>query len=90
MAATANSMASWTEGAWKAGVSGQGEDVAAITPSLDNANEQHAVFLDVSETSGNALKRGEETLMINSAIMDVRYSPRNAPFVVDLDLPKAS
>lgn len=86
---TANAMASWMQGAWKAGVSGQGQDITAITPSLDDAREKHAVFLDVSQNSGNALKRGEETLMINAAIMDVRYRARNAPFLVDIDLPKA-
>lgn len=90
VAASSNSIAKWRQGAWAAGVSGQGQDIASITPGLDDAHNSHAVFLDVSETSGNALKRGRETLMINAAIMDIKYSPRNAPFVVDLDLPKAT
>lgn len=44
--------------------------------------EQRAVFVN-----GRDIKRGEQTLMVNAAIMDVGYSPVNAPFVVDLDLP---
>ncbi|KAI4727197.1 Metallo-dependent phosphatase [Aureobasidium sp. EXF-10728] len=44
--------------------------------------KQRAVFVD-----GKAIRRGEQTLLVNAAIMDVGYSPVNAPFVVDLDLP---
>ncbi|KAH0353348.1 Metallo-dependent phosphatase, partial [Aureobasidium melanogenum] len=44
--------------------------------------KQKAVFLD-----GTGIRKGEQTIMINAAIMDVGYSPVNAPFVVDLDLP---
>lgn len=44
--------------------------------------ERRAVFVD-----GRDVKKGEQTLMVNAAIMDVGYSPVNAPFVVDLDLP---
>jgi len=44
--------------------------------------EQRAVFVD-----GREIKRGEQTLLVNAAIMDVGYSPVNAPFIVDLDLP---
>jgi hypothetical protein len=32
---------------------------------------------------------GKETLFINAAIMDVDYDPVNAPWLVDIDLPKA-
>ncbi|CZT52275.1 related to metallophosphoesterase domain-containing protein 2 [Rhynchosporium secalis] len=35
------------------------------------------------------LKFGEETLMVNAAIMDFRNRPTNSPWLVDLDLPKA-
>lgn len=47
---------------------------------------QRSSYLDLSET-GSALKFGEETVFVNAAIMDERYRPRNAPWVVDLDLP---
>jgi Icc-related predicted phosphoesterase len=35
------------------------------------------------------IKPGEDTLMVNAAIRDVRYRPVNAPWLVDLDLPVA-
>ena len=37
---------------------------------------------------GTALRRGRETVMVNAAIMDVGYRPVNAPFLVELELPK--
>lgn len=33
------------------------------------------------------LKFGQETMFINAAIMDVKYRPVNAPWLVDLNLP---
>jgi len=33
------------------------------------------------------IRVGKDTLMVNSAIMTVRYQPENRPWVVDLDLP---
>jgi hypothetical protein len=33
---------------------------------------------------------GKETLMVNAAIMNVRYKPANSPWLVDLDLPRAT
>jgi len=33
------------------------------------------------------IRVGKDTLMVNSAIMTVRYQPENTPWVVDLDLP---
>lgn len=47
---------------------------------------QRSSYLDLSDT-GSALKFGEETVFVNAAIMDKRYKPRNAPWIVDLDLP---
>ena len=49
---------------------------------------QRSCYIDISRDSGNALNWGQETLFVNASIMDVRYNPVNAPFVVDLDLPK--
>jgi hypothetical protein len=34
------------------------------------------------------LKFGKETLMVNAAIMNLKYKPTNAPWVVELDLPR--
>lgn len=33
---------------------------------------------------------GKETLMVNAAIMNLRYKPTNSPWLVDLELPHAS
>lgn len=48
-----------------------------------------AAYADVSSTSSNPLKARTETLFVNASIMNVRYQPVNAPWLVDLDLPCA-
>ena len=52
-------------------------------------------YVDISsngEGSGaegkKPLRFGEETLFVNAAIMDIYYRPSQAPWVVDLDLPR--
>ncbi|KZF19839.1 hypothetical protein L228DRAFT_270617 [Xylona heveae TC161] len=46
--------------------------------------------VDVSSSSGkDPLRFGQETLMVNASIMNVRYRPVNAPWLVDLDLPRS-
>lgn len=50
---------------------------------------QRSSYLDLSHT-GSALTFGEETVFVNAAIMDKRYRPRNAPWLIDLDLPLVS
>ncbi|KAH8805700.1 ser/Thr protein phosphatase family protein [Xylogone sp. PMI_703] len=42
------------------------------------------------ESSRVPIRFGEETLMVNGAIMNLRYRPGNAPWVIDLDLPATS
>lgn len=56
---------------------------------IDSAKviENRSAFVDLSESGNSPLKFGEETLFVNASIMDVVYRPRNAPWVVDLDLP---
>ncbi|KAL8669616.1 MAG: hypothetical protein Q9168_005801 [Polycauliona sp. 1 TL-2023] len=44
---------------------------------------------DLAERSNEPLVFGKETLFVNAAIMDVKYKPVNAPWLVDLDLPLA-
>lgn len=79
----------WKDGSWKTGVAEQGKAIETIKPDLNAAKDLHAVFLDVSQEGGNGLKKGKETLLVNASIMDVGYSPVNAPWIVDVDLPKA-
>jgi len=45
--------------------------------------------VDLSRDGGKGLKWGEETLFVNASIMNVFYRPKNAPWLVDLDLPVA-
>lgn len=82
-------IAQWKDGSWKAGVAGQGKSIETINTDLGAAKEHHAVFVDVSKQGGRALERGAETLLVNASIMDVGYSPVNAPWIIDVDLPKA-
>jgi hypothetical protein len=82
--AKACSIAEWKEGGWKEGV----KSSSPVKADMDAAKEDHAVFVDVSEHGGDALEPGKETLFVNAAIMDVGYRPVNAPWVVDIDLPK--
>lgn len=58
------------------------DDTAAIT--------QHCASLNLTNNSGNAIKRGHETVAVNAAIMNVQNDPVNAPWLLDLALPKST
>ncbi len=49
--------------------------------------EERSAHVDVSRDGENPLEFGKETLFVNASIMNRRYNPTNAPWVVDLDLP---
>lgn len=51
------------------------------------AFEDRCACVDISKVGGKPLQWGQETLFVNASIMDVRYRPTNAPWVVDIDLP---
>lgn len=82
----ATRMQEWKDGAWKAGIAEGGMEDVEI--DAEEAKERHAAFLDLSR-DGRVLERGLETAVINAAIMNVRYEPANAPWVVDVELPRA-
>lgn len=52
--------------------------------------DERSAYVDVSSDSERPLRFGKETLFVNASIMNVRYNPVNAPWVVDLDLPLAN
>lgn len=52
------------------------------------AIDERCVKLDLSAKGRRPLAFGEETAFVNAAIMNVNYRPANAPWLVDLDLPK--
>lgn len=58
----------------------------AIEVDIDRESEEGGVKLDFTKKGGRELRFGEETLFVNAAILDVRYRPVNAPWVVDLEL----
>lgn len=41
------------------------------------------------EAEACSVEYGKQTLMVNAAIMDERYNPANAPWLVDLEMPRA-
>lgn len=53
------------------------------------ANER-AATVDISQGSSTSVEFGKETLMVNASIMNVRYDPRNGPWLVDMDLERTS
>ncbi|KAK8200366.1 ser/Thr protein phosphatase family protein [Phyllosticta capitalensis] len=65
------------------------KEVEMVEVDQAEAAKAHAAVADVSAEGGRPLEAGDETLMVNASIMDLGYNPRNAPWLVDLDLPKA-
>lgn len=75
-------------GGWRAGVADNGKAISSIPADDLTMNQKHAAFADISATGEQTLRRGQETLLVNAAIMDVKYKPVNAPWVIDMDLPR--
>lgn len=75
----------WRQNGWKRGIEGE---IASVVTSddLSKAADEHAVLVDVSEGSGRRFERGRQSLLVNAAIVDIRYDPINAPILVDVDL----
>jgi hypothetical protein len=57
------------------------------TPSDPDAIERRANYLDVSSNAEHPLRAGDETLLINSCIMDLEYDAKGSAWLVDIDLP---
>ncbi|TVY22221.1 Metallophosphoesterase domain-containing protein [Lachnellula hyalina] len=55
--------------------------------AIEARSPQPSVYPD---SSNRPIKFGKETMMVNAAIMDVNYNPRNSPWLVDLELPRAA
>lgn len=65
------------------------DELTSIEVNGKDVLEMRGAYLDMSSDGGNQLQFGQETLFVNASIMDVRYNPRNAPWIVDLDLPRS-
>lgn len=87
VAATRFSTKDWKNGAWEAGIANNGLETVSVDE--EKTLQRHAAYLDISRDSGSMLKRGKETALVNAAIMDVKYQPVNAAWLVDLELPRA-
>ncbi|GAB7360530.1 hypothetical protein MBLNU230_g8479t1 [Neophaeotheca triangularis] len=74
-------------GGWVSSVVDESPRASSSHGGLDAVKKERAAFANVSEDAGKSLKRGEETLLVNAAIMDVKYKPINAAWVVDMDFP---
>ena len=68
---------------------GHVEKVTDIEVDAESMERERAARVDIRESSNAAIDHGKETLMVNASIMTVTYKPRNAPWLVDLDLERA-
>ncbi|KAL7812331.1 Metallo-dependent phosphatase [Trichoderma aethiopicum] len=59
------------------------------TQNLVELSRDGGCYLDVTQGE-NAVRQGEQTLFVNASIMSVRYRPAQMPWVVDIDLPRAT
>lgn len=67
----------------------QSKKLSRLSIDRKQVLEDRCSKLDLSSAGPDKrpLQFGEETFFVNAAIMDVRYRPVNAPWLVDLDLP---
>ncbi|KAK3622186.1 hypothetical protein LTR56_022341 [Elasticomyces elasticus] len=86
IATAPTSIADWKDGAWHTGVAHNG--LQSVSVNHEKMLQRHAAYLDVSR-DGSTLRRGQETVLVNAAIMDVNYEPVNAPWLIDIELPLA-
>jgi len=59
---------------------------AAGADAIENQSPQPNAYPDSND---GPIGFGKETLMVNAAIMNLSYRPTNAPWLIDLDLPRA-
>jgi hypothetical protein len=64
------------------------DDLTSIVVDKEDVFEKRGAFVDISSSGSSPLQWGQETLFVNASIMDVRYNPRNAPWIIDLELPR--
>lgn len=84
------SLEAWKQRDWQDGIATGDEAIVRAEGDRKLAKLHHGVFHDLSTETGTGLSRGEETFLVNGSIMDVKYNPVNAPWVLDIDLPRAN
>jgi Icc-related predicted phosphoesterase len=60
-----------------------------VPTDAEDMLENRSAFYDVSGLAERPLRFGDETLFVNASVNTVGYEARNAPWVVDLELPVA-
>ena len=88
VASDATTIKDWQQSKWLSGIANDGLAIDRLQVDMDTAKERHGIFVDISDGGDLKARRGQETLLVNSSIMDVKYNPVNPPWIVDLDLPK--
>jgi hypothetical protein len=58
--------------------------------NMEDVVASRTVAVDISKNGAMAVEHGKETLMLNASIMTVQYSPRNSPWLVDVELDRAN
>lgn len=62
-------------------------DVNNVPVDRKTVCDARCAYVDISDSGLQPLRRGEESLLVNASIMDLRYRPSNAPWLVDMELP---
>ncbi|KAJ5788597.1 hypothetical protein N7457_003587 [Penicillium paradoxum] len=75
-------------GVWDSTADG-GVKLETVPTDPEEMLENRGAFYDVSALSDRPLQVGQETLFVNGSVNTVAYEARNAPWVVDLELPVA-
>ncbi|KAJ5084705.1 hypothetical protein NUU61_009284 [Penicillium alfredii] len=68
----------------------RGVKLEPVPTDPEEMMENRGAFYDMSSQGEQQLQFGAETLFVNASINTVAYQPRNAPWVVDLELPRAA
>jgi hypothetical protein len=71
---------------WKSGEKLVGPKLVGAA-AIQNEIEEKNIY---PEPKKQPINFGKETLMVNAAVMNLSYKPTNAPWLVDLDLPRAT
>lgn len=61
-----------------------------IEQDPDTVRDERSAYYNASTDSKEPLVFGDETVFVNASVVTVAYRADNAPWLVDLDLPKAS
>ncbi|KAF1925454.1 Metallo-dependent phosphatase [Didymella exigua CBS 183.55] len=66
------------------------KDTTSVEVDDQRMRDERAVHVDISTGGDDAVVFGHETLMVNASIMNLAYYPVQGPWLVDMDLERAS